>query len=172
MGSPYPPPRIIIAANNDEGKSIYVRDDPVPTVSPFGPKGSQMATFYSTATIPASNTAPLPPLATTSIPRPGPKGTVFCTSDIPPGIETPFHRTSSVDYIIVLKGEIVCRLNHGVEKTIREGEMLVQCGTIHAWENRSEMWCRLLAVMIAAEPVVLGDGTVLGEVSIPPKPKV
>ena len=171
MGSPYPAPRVVIAFNNEEGKSVYARDDQVPMISPFGPNGSQMATFYSTNTVPASNVAPLPPLATTSLPRPGPKGTVFCTSDIPPGTETPFHRTSSVDYAIVLKGEIVCRLNHGVEKTIKEGEMFVQCGTIHAWENRSDQWCRLLAVMIAAEPVVLKDGTVLEEVSIPPKPK-
>ncbi len=96
-----------------------------------------------------------------AIPRPKPKGTVFGTSDMPPYATSPFHRTTTVDYMVVLKGEIVVRLDDGVEATVKEGDMLVQRGTIHSWINKTDQWCRMLFVMLDAEKVVLSDGQVL-----------
>lgn len=75
-----------------------------------------------------------------------------------------------MDYCVVLKGEIVARLDEGVEKTIKEGDVMVQMGTIHAWLNKSDQWCRMLFVMLDAEKVVTKDGSVLESVFIPPKP--
>jgi quercetin dioxygenase-like cupin family protein len=63
--------------------------------------------------------------------------------------------------MVVLKGEIVLRLDDGEEVTIREGETAVQRGTIHAWVNKTDQWCRLLCVMLEAKKVVLKDGKVL-----------
>jgi quercetin dioxygenase-like cupin family protein len=73
--------------------------------------------------------------------------------------------------MVVLKGEIVLRLNHGAEVTIREGETMVQRGTIHSWINRTDQWCRMLFVMLDAEPIELKDGRVLGPVFMPHKPE-
>jgi quercetin dioxygenase-like cupin family protein len=170
MAAQLPPPRIVIASNNEEGKSFFSRDAEAPLFGPFGPTGSQFATLFTTDAVPASNTVDLPPLLTTAIPRPGPKGTIIGTSDIAPGSESPFHRTVTLDYGVVLKGEIVARLNGGVEKTIKEGEIIVQMGTIHSWINKSDQWCRMLFVMLPAEKVVLKDGRVLDEAFIPVKP--
>jgi uncharacterized cupin superfamily protein len=73
------------------------------------------------------------------------------------------HRTLSLDYIAIISGEIILRLDSGEEKMIKAGEFIVQKGVNHEWINRSENVCRLLAVMVASEKIVLEDGTALEE---------
>ncbi len=73
------------------------------------------------------------------------------------------HRTLSLDYIAVVAGEIVLRLDGGEEKVVKAGEFIVQRGVNHEWINRSESVCRIMVVMVAAEKVVCGDGRMLEE---------
>jgi quercetin dioxygenase-like cupin family protein len=169
MAAHLPPPRIVITSNDKNGRSIIASDAKMPLFGPFGPLAPQFTTLYATSSAPASNTAPLPPSTTTSVPQPPQNGTVFCTSDIPPNTTSAFHRTTTLDYMVVLKGEIVMRLNDGKETVVKQGEMVVQRGTIHAWINRTDQWCRLLCVMLDAEKVVLRDGRVLESAFIPHK---
>jgi quercetin dioxygenase-like cupin family protein len=70
------------------------------------------------------------------------------------------HRTLSLDYIVVLTGEIVAVLDggEGEERTLKFGEIMIQRGTNHSWENRTTEWCRILCVMIGAEPLRDGEG--------------
>ena len=63
-----------------------------------------------------------------------------------------FHKTSSVDYAIVLSGEIYALMDEG-EVLLRAGDVLVQRGTNHAWSNRTDDPARLAFVLIDAEPV-------------------
>src|SRR4051794_40906767 len=63
-----------------------------------------------------------------------------------------FHKTSSVDYAIVLSGEIYALMDEG-EVLLRAGDVLVQRGTNHAWSNRTAAPARLAFVLIDAEPV-------------------
>jgi quercetin dioxygenase-like cupin family protein len=57
------------------------------------------------------------------------------------------HRTESVDYALVLEGEITLVLDQE-EVLMREGDFLVERGTNHAWANRSGKPCRMLFVLI------------------------
>jgi hypothetical protein len=57
------------------------------------------------------------------------------------------HRTSSVDYAIVLQGEIDMLLDDS-EVHLKAGDFLVQQGTNHAWVNRSKEMCRIAFVLI------------------------
>lgn len=57
------------------------------------------------------------------------------------------HRTETVDYGIVLEGEITMILDHG-ETTIQAGDIVIQCGTNHAWANRSGATCRMAFILI------------------------
>jgi mannose-6-phosphate isomerase-like protein (cupin superfamily) len=66
------------------------------------------------------------------------------------------HRTDSVDYGVVISGELTLVLDDG-EVPLRPGSVVVQRGTNHAWANRSVEVCRMLFVLIDAEPVV-GSG--------------
>jgi quercetin dioxygenase-like cupin family protein len=76
------------------------------------------------------------------------------------------HRTVTIDYAVVLSGEIVLQLDNGEEKTLHAGDTLVQGGANHAWVNRADAPCRMLFVMLAAEKIVTKDGTVLEEAGL------
>ncbi|WEK37841.1 MAG: cupin domain-containing protein [Candidatus Pseudobacter hemicellulosilyticus] len=57
------------------------------------------------------------------------------------------HRTQTLDYGIVLEGEITLVLDRG-ETTIQAGDIVIQCGTNHAWANRSASICRMAFILI------------------------
>jgi mannose-6-phosphate isomerase-like protein (cupin superfamily) len=60
------------------------------------------------------------------------------------------HRTETVDYGIVLEGEITLLVDVG-EVTVRAGDIVVQRGTNHGWANRSEKNCRIAFILIDGE---------------------
>jgi len=60
------------------------------------------------------------------------------------------HTTDSIDYVVVLSGEIWCEVDDGVEVHLGPGESLVQCGTRHAWSNKGSEPCVIAAVMVGA----------------------
>jgi hypothetical protein len=60
------------------------------------------------------------------------------------------HRTQTVDYGIVLEGEITMILDRG-ETIIRAGDIVIQNGTNHAWANRSGNTCRMAFILIDGE---------------------
>ena len=57
------------------------------------------------------------------------------------------HRTKTVDYAIVLEGEMTLIVDRG-ETTIRAGDIVIQNGTNHAWANRSGEICRMAFILI------------------------
>jgi hypothetical protein len=63
-----------------------------------------------------------------------------------------FHKTDSIDYAIVLSGEIYALMDEG-EVLLKAGDVLIQRGTSHAWSNRTEQPCCVAFVLIDAKPV-------------------
>ena len=61
------------------------------------------------------------------------------------------HKTDTVDYAIVLSGEIYAVMDEG-EVLLRAGDCLVQRGTSHAWSNRTQTPCVIAFVLVAAKP--------------------
>ncbi len=57
------------------------------------------------------------------------------------------HRTETIDYVLILSGEIYCVLDDS-EVLLKAGDMMVQCGTNHAWSNRSNAPCDIAFVLI------------------------
>ncbi len=57
------------------------------------------------------------------------------------------HRTESVDYGVVLEGELTLVLDES-EVMLRQGSVVIQRGTNHAWANRSDRMCRMLFVLV------------------------
>ena len=72
-----------------------------------------------------------------------------------PGGHPLMHRTESVDYALVLEGEIVIVLDDS-ERLMQQGDFLVERGTSHAWANRSGKPCKMLFVLIdgAFDPAI------------------
>ena len=63
-----------------------------------------------------------------------PNGTNHMYTCLAPGTEVPMHRTNSIDYNILISGELTLILEDGTEKCIKNpGDLIVQKGTMHAW---------------------------------------
>ncbi|WP_185715065.1 cupin domain-containing protein [Gulosibacter macacae] len=63
-----------------------------------------------------------------------------------------FHRTESIDYAVVLEGEITLLVDEG-EVTMGPGDVAIQRATAHAWSNRTDQVCRMMFVLIGTEPI-------------------
>jgi quercetin dioxygenase-like cupin family protein len=81
-----------------------------------------------------------------------PNGTVFRIVEYGPGVAPRNHRTESIDYAVVLAGEIDMELE-GETVRLRAGDVLVQRGTVHNWVNRGTGPCVIAFVLVAAKPV-------------------
>lgn len=86
---------------------------------------------------------------------PAPKGTRFCVIDFPPGNHPGMHRTETIDYVIVLEGEIEMDMDDSTVK-LKQGDIMIQRGTNHAWANRSDKRARVAFVLVDAEPLGVG----------------
>ncbi|KAI0460573.1 cupin domain protein [Xylaria acuta] len=83
--------------------------------------------------------------------------------DTPPGGESPLHRTVSLDFVVVLEGEVQLTLGSGETRKLKPGDTIIQRGTTHKWTNMSkDKWSRMIGVMAASQPIALNDGTKLG----------
>jgi quercetin dioxygenase-like cupin family protein len=82
-------------------------------------------------------------------------GTRFTVNDIPPGARGAMHRTETLDYVIVLSGELDMEMDEGTV-TLKAGDVMVQRGTNHAWINRGNDYARVVFVLIDAVPLGIG----------------
>ena len=113
---------------------------------------------------PIAAAEPDPTLTAVTVP-PGPNGTKIRINVFPPGAVSPVHRTQSVDYGIMLDGEVVLVLDDS-ETVLRAGDVVVQRGTSHRWENRSQQTARMAFILVdgcfTAELLDSIGGDVLG----------
>ena len=90
-------------------------------------------------------------------------GAVFRIVDYSPGVAPRVHRTQSVDFAVVMSGQIWMELDDGEEVNLKAGDVLVQRGTIHNWVNRGTEICRIAFVIISSETVHGRDGELHAE---------
>lgn len=87
-------------------------------------------------------------------------GSAICYLDVNPNPEQEegfLHRTQTVDYIVMLEGELELSLEGGATRMVRKGDIVVQRASMHRWKNLSRtQGARLVAVMLGAEGAVAG----------------
>jgi quercetin dioxygenase-like cupin family protein len=82
---------------------------------------------------------------------------IWTTVEFGPNNAKRVHRTDSVDYAVVMSGEIDMELEPGGEVVhLKAGDVLVQRGTIHNWINRFDEPCAIAFILIDAKPVEVG----------------
>ena len=86
-------------------------------------------------------------------------GTIFRVVEYQPGVAPRLHRTETIDYAVVISGEIDMQLDSGAVH-LRAGDVLVQQATLHDWVNRGSEPCRIAFVLVPVKPAVR-DGKVL-----------
>lgn len=84
------------------------------------------------------------------------QGTVIRVTEFAPGAPKFMHRTETVDYAILLKGECDLELDDGKTVHMKAGDIVVQRGTMHAWVNNGKEPCVFAFVLIDADPVQVG----------------
>src|SRR5262249_42500918 len=115
--------RPVVTRPDKRGVSVFPFDAPVPAVRPT-PSGSLFYEIWSTASMPAPIAAEErdPADGALTVP-PAPNGTKIRINELPPGAASQMHRTETVDYGIVLDGEVVLVLDDS-ETTLRPGDVV------------------------------------------------
>ncbi|OQE28440.1 hypothetical protein PENSTE_c003G03517 [Penicillium steckii] len=167
-----------ITTHDESGKAIFSNtlSEEMP-VQPIG-DGADFSLAYTSSHFPAelNNDTDIseykdyltsPPGITIST------GTVCRIVDMRPGALSPMHRTVSLDYGVVLEGEVELVLDSGETRLLKRGDVAVQRGTNHAWRNVTPdvvsngesipQWARMLYVLSPSNPMTIG-GDKLGEV--------
>ena len=152
--------RRVVTGHDVNGKAVVKIDEVCQNLS-VGRPGRSACVVWTTETFPVINTGEadegLRQVGTTLN-----NGTVFRVIEFSPGVAPRKHRTDSIDYAIVMSGEIDMELDDTVVH-LKAGDVLVQRGTIHNWVNRGTAPCVMAFVLIDAKPVEVG-GKVLSAV--------
>ena len=83
------------------------------------------------------------------------RGTVFRVVKFDPGVAPRNHRTDSIDYGVVISGELDMELDNGVVVHLKAGDCIVQSGTIHNGVNKGTEPCLIAFILIWAKPVTI-----------------
>ncbi len=143
--------RRVVTGHTSDGKAIFTIDEEIETaVIPTG--DAAMATIWTTAAVPADcNDQSDGRLREAGTTLKG--GSVIRVVDMLPGASSPMHRSASIDYGIVISGEIELELDDNIFKTVGIGGIIIQNGTIHKWRNTSPTEkCRIIFVLTEAKP--------------------
>lgn len=143
--------RRVVTGHQNDGTAIFTSDDAFDTeLIPSG--DAAMTTIWTTENVPADlndDTDGRYREAGTTLKG----GSVIRIVDMLPGESSPFHRSSSIDYGIVISGQVELELDKGACKTLNPGDIIVQRGTIHLWRNPSKTdTCRIVFILIEATP--------------------
>lgn len=169
--------RRVVTTVDQTGKAVVLSDGPAPRKAVRPASGNTSRLLWVTETVPADISGPTDRGNVDVGTQPPTTGTIFRIVDYPPesaevrqlqpgfrqqeiGDDTPskgrpprhpmMHRTRSVDYAIVMEGEIDMLLDD-TEIHLKAGDVLIQQGTNHAWVNRSGAICRIAFILVDAK---------------------
>jgi mannose-6-phosphate isomerase-like protein (cupin superfamily) len=179
MTSSLKPIRRVVTYDDAQGRSHILEDGPSPAVRVVTQRpGYRVTNLWRTQASPSPIEAPDSISDHTGV-SPPPGGTVLRIIDIPPEPSDPqelqrameatfssmyrdahrevkpgehpgMHRTQTVDYALMLQGELTAILDEE-ETVLRAGDVLIQRGTNHAWANRSGQAARIAFILIDAK---------------------
>jgi len=171
--------RRVLTGHDAQGRSSFIADGPAPNFKEMtGFSGLFLTDLWETGAAPASNAGDKDAAARPVRLEPPKSGTILRIVEFPPdstwrgstdgaagfkaigaahapdksSSDPMMHKTDTVDYIIVLKGEIHAIMDTG-EKLLRAGDIMVQRGTNHSWSVRGNEPCIVAAVLVSAKPV-------------------
>jgi quercetin dioxygenase-like cupin family protein len=171
--------RRVVTGHDARGRSVILSDGSSPHVLTVpGRPDFALTNLWVTDRAPASNAGSADAAARPVVLEPPKDGTVFRVVEFPPdraagGFDRKaafaamgaahamdpdaarhpgMHKTDTVDYALVLSGEIWALMDEG-ETLLRAGDTLVQRGTNHAWSNRSDQPCLVAFILVSATPL-------------------
>jgi len=171
--------RRVVTGHDDGGRSVFISDAAAETVKEMeSMPGLASTDLWVTGGAPASNAGNEDAADRPVVLEPPANGTVFRIVEFPPdsawrdsadahaafasigaadaadssSSDPMMHRTNTVDYLAVIKGEIWAIMEEG-EVCLKQGDVMVQRGTNHSWSVRTDEPCLVAAVLVAADPL-------------------
>ena len=148
--------RRVVTGHDDQGRAKVLIDETVKNVASQRP-GALYSVIWSSEGFPVDNDGDADPsgkkIGTTIS-----NGTVFRVVSFGPGVAPRNHRTDSIDYAVVMSGEIDMELDIG-KVHLKAGDVLVQRGTIHNWVNNGSEPCVIAFTLVSAKSVTAGEKT-------------
>ena len=143
--------RRVVTGHDSQGRAVVTIDDH-PTNRISNRPGHESMVVWTTSATPAEISGDQDGAAWPVSTPPIPQGSIFRLIEYLPGVESRMHRTDTIDYAVVISGEIDMRLDHGQEVHLKAGDVLVQRATIHDWINRGHEPCVIAFVLLDAKP--------------------
>ena len=160
--SPLPPVRRVVTGHDAAGKAVVIDDSLLAARS--NPSGTTHFTLVWTSVGMPIDNDDATDGAKRNVDLTLPGGSVIRTVDMVPGTVAPMHRTNSLDYGIVISGQIELILDDGATTLVEAGGIVIQRGTIHAWRNPSaDTTARVAFVLLDATPATV-DGVPLPDI--------
>lgn len=155
------PVRRVVTGHDEEGRPVFLSDERFATEAI--PSGlAEYVDLWNAQALPLDNNdlfdcrhAANSPLAGVSIVR---------IVDLVPGGASHMHRTNTLDYCILISGELELELEGGATTRLQPGELVVQRGTMHLWRNPSQTTPSRIAFVLTEAKPYLHDGNPLPEV--------
>jgi mannose-6-phosphate isomerase-like protein (cupin superfamily) len=172
--------RRVVTGHDAQGRSVILFDGPATSVKEMAPTfpGLALTDFWETTASPASNAGSADAAERPVHLEPGRNGTLFRMVEFPPDSARPtdadarkgfeaigaghvqaaghadpmMHKTATVDYAVVVKGEIYAVMEKG-EALLKAGDVLVQRGTNHSWSVRGKEPALVAFILVGAEPL-------------------
>jgi len=167
--------RRVVTGHDAQGRSTFIYDGIAPNIKEMeSMPGLALTDLWETVTAPADNSGTEDAAARPVRLEPPQSGSIFRIVEFPPvsdwrgadaaeaftsinavhaadlKSDDPMrHKTNTIDYIVVLKGEIYAVLDDG-ETLLKAGDVLVQRGTVHSWSVRTDAPCIIAAVLVSA----------------------
>lgn len=172
--------RRVVTSHDENGNSIFMEDGLAPNVKEMeSMPGLALTDLWVTRSAPAENIGSNDDADHPIILEPPKNGTIFRIVEFPPDSkwrdnanakeafssigadhatddnsdDAMMHKTSTVDYLIILKGEIWAILDNGAETCLKQGDVMIQRGTNHSWSVRTNQPCILAAILVDAKPI-------------------
>ena len=164
------PLRRIVTGHDTTGRAVVI-DDTLLAAAPIASGAAAFTLVWTTLAMPVDNDDAADGRdRAVGLSMPG--GTVLRVVDLLPGRRSAMHRTNTLDYGIVMAGEIELELDDGAVTRVEAGAVIVQRGTIHAWRNPSlDTTARVAFVLIDASPATVGGVPLPAIMPGPPRAK-
>ncbi|KAF8513612.1 hypothetical protein JB92DRAFT_2922570 [Gautieria morchelliformis] len=145
--------RRIITGHDDNGKSKVLYDDTKGNIEIMPNGTTRFHTVWFTDNVPAdcSSVTNGDPTGNKTF-RVANDGSVCTIVFMGPGSKAPMHRTKSIDYAVILEGEIELELENGDKSILKTGDVVVQRETMHSWRNpHSTNVTKIFFVVVASK---------------------
>jgi len=144
--------RRVVTGHDDQGRAKVMIDEQVKNAFSHRP-GAEFSVVWTSEGMPANNDGfedPSEKKIGTTIDN----GVVFRVVSFGPGVAPRNHRTDSIDYAVVMSGEIDMVLDVETVR-LKAGDVLVQRGTVHNWINNGTVPCVIAFTLVSAKPVAV-----------------